>query len=348
MNDYGALALGIGNLLGGLGSATESLMGAQKQKRETESLVKTLKDQGYSDEEVAIIKDLPPQYRSKALFDLKQQKELAKRQETSRGAYQNAVASLLGKGSPDQSVDLSALSDKELDKLLNLGLKHQDIESKEVAARQKTAAPIKKEVVAEYKAGRSMKNTLQQIEDLAEHGDLSSPGYIASLRAIGLDNPLLMKKDDVVFEKVRNEFLTKLKTVFGGRITNNEIDLFMKGLPDLMQTKDGMKKVVNIMKTVNKGSKARFQALDEIEEQYGDKLPYNLESLIEKKAKKKLDAISKQLKDIHNPAAATKENTQEEFNSADLPPAASFEGRILRGPQGQQLKSVNGKWIIVG
>lgn len=354
MEDYGALIGGIGDLLGGIGKGAGVLIEGQRKRstenrnrQEEEDLYKSLKEQGYTDADIAIIKTMPQQARGKALLDLQGQKK----QQASRSAYQQAVSNLLGKGSTEEQIDLSALSDKELDKLINLSLKREGIGSQDIASRQKTAAPIKKEVIKLYKAGRATEDTLQQLEDLSKSGNLDDPKYVAALRSVGLDNPILMKTDSNVFEKVRNDFLTKLKDVFGGRITNNEIDLYMKGLPDLLQSKEGRSKVIKVMRAVNKGSSARYNALKEIEDRYGDKLPYNLETLIEERASKKLDAISKELSDIHNADRDIKEEEtapKKQFNVGHtldaLPDAAEHIGLQIRTPQGKIVESNGISW----
>lgn len=354
-SEFGDLGVGIGSLLGGIGSFGARKLSEKSEKehqaKEDKDLENMLRQQGYTDTEIATIKYMPSHLRGKALLDLQQQKQVAQQQQASRSAYQNAVANLLGKGGAQEAVDLSALSDKELDKLLNLSMKYQELGSKDVSARQKTAAPIKREIIKEYKSSQKSGDALQQLEDLTNYGDMDSPLWITALRTLRLDSPALMKADSAVFEKVRNEFLPQMKATFGARITDKDLEMFIKGLPDLSQSKEGRLKVIKIMKEVNKASKARYDALKSIEKEHGDKLPYNIESLVEDRVETKLDHIADNLRKIHVPGFGERISEQEptqEFKSAELPPAASFDGRVLRGPQGQQLKSVNGKWIQIG
>lgn len=75
---------------------------------------------------------------------------------------------------------------------------------------------------------------------------------------------------------------------------------------------------------------ATAEAKNQVLEEYGDKLPANFNSLINKKAKEILKSQEQ-----------GKQNTFEE-----LPPASQFEGKIAKNPAtGERMKSVNGQWV---
>jgi len=81
--------------------------------------------------------------------------------------------------------------------------------------------------------------------------------------------PALANAQTQLFVKTINDFTVKAKDSFGARVTNFELDRFMKRLPTLANTEDGRNLIINQMKTINNLNKLEKDSLKETYNHYG-------------------------------------------------------------------------------
>lgn len=134
-----------------------------------------------------------------------------------------------------------------------LGLKEKQIDQQEIRNAYKDTAPYRTKVLEEKSAAQNVLDDLDRMKEL-ETGDaqLDTPGYVEFLERSGFDIPALMKPDSEEFQKLRQTQLRDAKQYFGGRVSNFEMEQFLKSIPSLNQSPEGRKRVIANMERINK------------------------------------------------------------------------------------------------
>ena len=160
--------------------------------------------------------------------------------------------------------------------------------------------PVRKEITENARNATEMINILELQKDMNEKGALDTPGMLAFLDEIGLgDIDALKTGDTQTFLKSTGSFLKDLKKVFGGRITDNEIKIYLKTIPNLYQSPEGRRRIIESLLTGHRGSLVRAQEMDKILER-NEGIPTNtLARDVDQGSKRQLDKLHKQyLKEI--------------------------------------------------
>jgi len=85
------------------------------------------------------------------------------------------------------------------------------------------------------------------------------------------------------FEKLSAEFIRDVKQIFGGRVTNLDLETFLKSIPTLENSDSGKRAIIKNMKLFNRGVEARVKALKDIVQENGGKRPYDLQIQVEER-----------------------------------------------------------------
>jgi hypothetical protein len=128
---------------------------------------------------------------------------------------------------------------------------------KERIARQserfKAQLPKYQELEAKSFENQQELSRIQRLRELNDTGNLP-----AGLGRINVDfkngelrAPFLASEDSQEFVKIVNDFLSGAKNTFGARVTNFEVDRFMRRLPSLLNTKAGRSAVLKQMSIFN-------------------------------------------------------------------------------------------------
>lgn len=94
------------------------------------------------------------------------------------------------------------------------------------------------------------------------------------------------------FEKLSSSFVKQAKSIFGSRITDKDLEAFMKTIPTLAQTDKGKKAIIENMRVFNKAAQIKYKAYKEVLKENNNKIPEDLEFQVEERAKPELDKIS--------------------------------------------------------
>lgn len=181
----------------------------------------------------------------------------------------------------------------------------------------KEVAPAYKEINNEYKAVITDDRRLNRMEELVNKGDLTRPRWHSLLNAMdhgifgfGVNLHSLETADSQEFTKLSNEFLKNAKNIFGARITDNDVKMFMKMVPDLSQSREGKLAIIHNMKLYNEGIRIRKKASDQVVRENGGKLPFDYEARVEEIAAPALDALAARFtKEERSRAEAPKEGS---------------------------------------
>ena len=170
-----------------------------------------------------------------------------------------------------------------------------------------------KDVSKAYKSAKDSNMRLGRMEELIKGGKLSSNLFIRGAKALGkipfvggifeaigesMTNP-----DTQEFDKLSTDFVKDAKQFFGNRITETEVELFLKTVPTLFQTDAGKKRVIRNMRLFNEAAQVRKKVMDEIIKENKGRRPRNLDSLIEERSSEKLDALAQEFRKV--PYAST-------------------------------------------
>ena len=113
---------------------------------------------------------------------------------------------------------------------------------------------------------------LQRLQELNENDNLPrGMGRInVNLKSGELVLPFAASPDSEEFVKIVNDFLSGAKETFGSRVTNFEVNRFLKRLPSLLNTEEGRRRVLRQMEIINQLNQLHNQAvLDEFDQAGG-------------------------------------------------------------------------------
>jgi hypothetical protein len=173
-------------------------------------------------------------------------------------------------------------------------------------ARFKETKAERKEIIEKARAARSNLHDLERLEDLEKEGKLDTPGYIEFLKRTGLDIPALMNPGSEEFQKIANNFLRDAKTYFGARVSNFEIEQFLKTIPSLSQSPEGRKRVIANLKNLSRSALEYNNALKEVMSENKGVPPFDLLEQVDDKVEKRMDKLSDMFKkDLEKPVPAS-------------------------------------------
>lgn len=165
---------------------------------------------------------------------------------------------------------------------------------KEISDRFKNTKEVRKEIFDKTRTAKTKLRDLERFEEL--EGYIDTPGYVEFLKRAGLDIPALMNPESQEFEKIAQGFLRDAKNVFGGRISNYEVEQFLKTIPSLSQSPEGRKRVIAGLKQLARGDLAYNEALREIMKENNNVPPDDLLEQIGDRIDDKLDKIAELFK----------------------------------------------------
>lgn len=385
-NQYGRLAEVLGAGLGyGIGNiAREPLRRAEQEKN-----IESLKGLGFSEQEAKAISAQPANVQQDIIKNrMATQSQLMTQQHKLNAQNQeNALFSALASGdtsslanilgglgqqeqipgkeqmtiNPDQRLQLGAsfLSPQRysaLEKSIRGGQKleqqKEEASNRDIKARQAAFAESRKDINQRYKARKKEKHALDEFRQLIDRGNLSDSRYVSFLRKFNLDIPALLSNDDAVLIKLRNEFLPRLKSIFGGDVSNQQLEQFMKGLPDLIQTDEGKRQLIDIIDLAGEADEVYYKAMRGIEKKYGDKIPWDALSQVNEEAEDRINELGNKMRQLHGfnssdnrnqQANAPQNNIEQPQQQQNIPQINQSQSipRLPQTPQGQSLANAS-------
>ena len=137
---------------------------------------------------------------------------------------------------------------------------------------------------------------LDRFEELMSEGKTDTPGYVEFLKRSGLDIPTLMSPGSQEWEKLASSFIRGAKDTFGARVTNFDLENFLKSIPSLSQSPEGQKRVIAGLKQVKRAQRERAETLKSVMRENKGIPPLDMLEQIDDRMAPKLDKIAKQFK----------------------------------------------------
>jgi len=240
------------------------------------------------------------------------QKEILSRLEgVSLGGQQNPLEALKSLGQPTEPQIQSQIQQQPSNLILGPGkqermhrerlAQQRELSEKKMEAQEKREAfkltkDERKQIFQEGKAARDDLHELDRLEELEKEG-VDTPGYVEFLKRSGLDIPALMNPSSEEFQKVAQTFMRNAKNYLGSRISNFELEQFLKTIPSLSQSPEGRKRVIADLKYMARVKLEHMKALKKILKRNKNIPPLDLLEQIDDLVGNKMDKIAKKFKD---------------------------------------------------
>lgn len=190
---------------------------------------------------------------------------------------------------------------------LALKQKKAEQEERKMSQSEKLAAfketkKYRDEVREKAKSAREDLRSLDRMEELQNSGNLTSPGWHEFLTRSGLDVGSLTQPESEEFNKLMYGFLKDAKNIYGSRVTNYDVQTFLKSIPTMSNSNSGRSRIIANLKRLAKGEVVYQDTMNEIMKENKGVPPFDLAEQVEDRIKGKLDVIYNQFrKDLEKP-----------------------------------------------
>ena len=233
------------------------------------------------------IADLDPKIQ-KSIIDLKN-----KSAENDISKKDSAILARYAAGEEVPVEELSSLSPTSLRSII--AQKKPVFESTGEKIEAERVSQLATEIESEYKAAQSEDQRLGRMEELSKEGNLSTPLMVKTMGVIGLPIGILGNPDTEEFTKLEADYLRDVSKVFpGGRVTNYEVQAYLKSIPSLVNSEKGRAAIVRNRRLQNKARKLRYDAYKEVLSENKGIKPRNMGFLINEKIGTELQKIEEE------------------------------------------------------
>jgi hypothetical protein len=251
-----------------------------------------------------ILSRVSPQRQQRAIDVLQGRQERMQQQQsqgqmTDKQIAEQRESSILAKVSageqitPEERATLSPTSLRTL-----IGQQKPTFEPTEERLEAERVSQLATEIEGEYKASQSEEQRLGRMEKLSDKGDISTPAMMKTMNTLGLPLGILGNPDSEEYAKLEADFLRDVRNVFpGGRITNYEIQAYLKTVPSLMNSKEGKAAIIRNRRLQNQAKNLRYSAYKDIIKENGGRKPRNLGVLIDERTGDQMREIEEQFRE---------------------------------------------------
>lgn len=195
------------------------------------------------------------------------------------------------------ALDRVSAIDKKIDQLI----KKESIDRKEKLAERKFEYDKEKEAAKESKEFYdSFKNKARDAREnnmrlgaqrrLIEQGKLVGPGFYQVMQKMNIP----LDSASAEYEKLINDSIKNIKSVFGARITDFDLQSYMKTLAGLSTTRAGKLAIINNSEIANEATEIINKAIKQVIKKNGNKRPADLEEQVDELTKEKLDQLAEE------------------------------------------------------
>lgn len=229
-------------------------------------------------------------------------------------------------------------------------------------SRRKENAPVYQEAQSKAKAADKEATELRILQKINESGKL--PEGLSRL----MINPETNEPYGIVqlankvppavqrWVKTINDFTTRAKDSYGSRVTNFDLQQFMRRLPGLLNSPEGRKDIIHQMQVLSDLNSLHEGSLVNIYQKYGvgnieqeqaDQLATQMNKETEEMLREELDNIDSRLDERELSDILTDESRSQEFD--EMPDASHYPAGtpITNEETGEQFESDGKKWVKV-
>lgn len=204
--------------------------------------------------------------------------------------------------------------------------------------RYSTNLDIYQKANDKLRAASRDKDRLDMLQSIVDKGGL--PKGVDRMNLDGEGNlrlPFLASDDAQRYVKIINEFTANAKDTYGSRVTNFDLQQYLKRFPTLLNSQSGIKKILKQMKIVNQINSIYNKNLKKVYDKAGGvrKIDADLaERYADEISEPEIQELVKKFDDI-------------DLTEVDeLPDASKVEGKIFENPTtGEKVMSDGKNWI---
>jgi hypothetical protein len=145
---------------------------------------------------------------------------------------------------------------------------------------------------------RETKKVVDRSIKLVQKGDIASPSedhlYRWAAKTFMLPTQDLRGADTAELEKLTAGFIKNAKEWFGGRVTNYDLESFMKTLPSLKMDHESKLRLLSSMRSVAEAQELRANAYEQIRKENGGRLPPYAAAEVDKMIAPQLDKLAEE------------------------------------------------------
>jgi hypothetical protein len=273
---------------------------------------------------------------------------------TGKDALLNAIEEIQGKKQPQAEPGSTALGKPKVNSfqeaLLKPRLKPEhklkvaELQSKNQQANRKLNHDYITKVYNTDRAAQQEDKVLKRIIAIREGGKARPAAMTQALKELGIDYQALKNNDTLELEKLGTWFLQGAPDLFGGKVSNQQMQIRLRQVPNDLQTDEGSTLLANQMLLANESKHAEARAIREIIKENGGEPPWDLQIKAAERAQKIQEDLASKF--INGEPAFTTKKSSDTFET--LPDAAKYKGRVVEDERtGQRLRSDGTRWIKV-
>jgi hypothetical protein len=217
---------------------------------------------------------------------------------------------------------------------------------KDIAESYKITQPYRDSVLKAHKSYQTDKMILDRMTKLNEgKGDKKLISAFKAKLADTFNIPISIvgNPESEEFDKLTATMTRTVKDYYGARITQFELETFLKSIPSLMNSQEGRTRIIRGLSILNEPREMEYKTLQEVRKQHkGRALPFDLAEEITERMESKLDTLAEEFKSISSSetteAAAPQVMTK-------MPSPSAHKGKIIRDDKtGKRYKSTGKSW----
>lgn len=148
-------------------------------------------------------------------------------------------------------------------------LKHHEV-------AYKMTEPFRAEAFKEEENAAHMQDVINEQLQLSKSGEMDNHGFIEFLERFNLDLNALKNPKTEQFQSLEKEYLKDLKSIFGGKISNDEMKAFLKGIPKATNSPEARNAMLERWKSYYEAKGLKAKLIREITKANHGVPPYNL------------------------------------------------------------------------
>lgn len=193
----------------------------------------------------------------------------------------------------DEKIRNGEFTEQQVLKIEENRQKRRANDFKERKYAQERADKVIDPIVKEADYARADNLRFKKMLDL-DNDDKILPGtYLKALAKFGIDDVgALLNPETEEAIKIQNDFTRHVKERFGGKITNDQIKIFLRSLPNALQSKEGRARVIHSLMTLNKIPELKLEEIENIIQENNGELPLDLNLQLSKRMRPIIDGLS--------------------------------------------------------
>ena len=178
-----------------------------------------------------------------------------------------------------------------------LELQKKGIQSKEDLAAWANTKAYREKVLNTEQSARESLDAIKEAQALEKSGEFPSQQFAAFLKGSEWEDvPGFLSGSAEAYNKILANFQRGAKEIYGGRITNFEMEQFLKTIPSLQQTPEGRSRIWSMMKNYYRSGKEYAKVERQVIKDNRGVPPQDLHEKVNEKFKPIAKDLSKRFK----------------------------------------------------